>query len=799
MGEAVVTVLVGPDEKRYTVHKSLLTAQSEYFDRALNGKFKEADEQTIRLTEESPDAFDLLIGWLYQGQLPVAGFHSTAFDTVPSGEDTEVEVHEPSMTSKPPPPNTGTFDLQYTPVNEAALSSAQVNSFNTWTDRYMHICRQPFYQSASPEELRLADYARNHRFQWEPIGGRPGSRLPEPFPVATGHLKGIPHCPSIDIIMAAEEAHQLSLLRLCLFAETICWTPLFNLAMTAYVEGENNLRHRPMPKEHVQLIYQRAHDESPCRRFAADSTIAQVGAVGQVDRNMDLVDQWPSFLEDIFRRMSLSTTLTQSRSPKNMPPCEYHDHPTQAENVRCSAIGPAQQPVQPAVDLHTANLAAATSIFRPSGDTMDWIRPAPGPWTFRGFTGFTPLSAAGPYQPNAQAGAYSSAAAGGSTTAVFGAATTSSMPAAGLGRSVSSLFDPLQSAGQQSAAPATAAGPSLFGTPSFFGTPSLLGQNQPAGLPSTITSTSTIASAVSLPSMSSSTATITPSTAPGTSSGGFFGSATNTKTAQTGRSPSAVFGQVSPLGSKLPPPTVAATSSGGNFGSSSRAASTASTSSSAFSGIASFATTAASSRPTSASGGISGTVGGSAAAPKAISGGLFGGASTTATTAVSSAGAFGGGIANASPSARMTTTTAPFLFGGSTQKTSPPTTATTTSAPSSHSIVGSAPAVSSASASSGASGDSISAVDTATALQIPLSGLFSNTRLVPSASNSGFATVTLPTTNATPVFSATASAPRDFSVSNIETLRSRSSSVSTRKDENTGNSDQPGSSNEASN
>jgi hypothetical protein len=36
------------------VHKKLLAAQSDYFDKALNGRFREAEENSIHLKEEDP-------------------------------------------------------------------------------------------------------------------------------------------------------------------------------------------------------------------------------------------------------------------------------------------------------------------------------------------------------------------------------------------------------------------------------------------------------------------------------------------------------------------------------------------------------------------------------------------------------------------------------------------------------------------------------------------------------------------------------------------------------------------------
>ncbi|KFY95133.1 hypothetical protein V500_02917 [Pseudogymnoascus sp. VKM F-4518 (FW-2643)] len=336
MGDDIVTVYVGPREKRYSVHKALLTSQSEYFEKALNGKFKEADEQTIRLPEDSPDAFDLLIGWLYQNQIPVLGYGPGPFDEFPRG----LVVGATKLGTAVRPPNRGTGSVAYQPHEEISASPslfAQPPGNNNLRDRFNHISTQPEYNQYSSDELRLEDYALNHRFSDFSRPSPENVVIPDPFPVSPGRIDGIPYCSPIEPIMESEEAHQLALIRLCLFAETICWTSLFNIAMSTYMQGERFLAPRPMPTEHIELIYERAHPESPCRKFAADATISQINAAGQIDRNMDLVEQWPSFLEDIFKRLRLTLDLSHTHGPNARGPCEYHVHNTKHHPEKCSA------------------------------------------------------------------------------------------------------------------------------------------------------------------------------------------------------------------------------------------------------------------------------------------------------------------------------------------------------------------------------------------------------------------------------------------------------------------------------
>ncbi|KFY24129.1 hypothetical protein V493_05412 [Pseudogymnoascus sp. VKM F-4281 (FW-2241)] len=366
MGDDIVTVYVGPREKRYSVHKALLTSQSEYFEKALNGNFKEADEQTIRLPEDSPDAFELLIGWLYQNQIPSLGYVPGPFDEFPRG----LVVGTTKLGNAVLPPNRGTGSVAYQP-HEDLISTIfmQAATNNNPRDRFNHICTQSEYNQYSQDELRLEDYALNHRFSELPRPSPENVLIPD-FPVSSGRIDDIPYCSPIEPIMESEEAHQLALIRLCLFAETICWTSLFNIAMSTYIQGESFLAHRPMPTEHIELIYERAHPDSSCRKYAADATISQINAAGQIDRNMDLVEQWPTFLEDIFKRLRLSPGLSRTHGPKSRGPCEYHVHDAKHQLESCLAASEAQTFLLDArVPTKRPFVAQTQNSGRPSGDS----------------------------------------------------------------------------------------------------------------------------------------------------------------------------------------------------------------------------------------------------------------------------------------------------------------------------------------------------------------------------------------------------------------------------------------------
>ena len=62
-----VNLIVGPRRKSYSVQKDLLCFLSEFFNKAFNGAFQEAQQDEIYLKDENPTAIELFIGWLYRG------------------------------------------------------------------------------------------------------------------------------------------------------------------------------------------------------------------------------------------------------------------------------------------------------------------------------------------------------------------------------------------------------------------------------------------------------------------------------------------------------------------------------------------------------------------------------------------------------------------------------------------------------------------------------------------------------------------------------------------------------------
>ncbi|KAF2431139.1 hypothetical protein EJ08DRAFT_199899 [Tothia fuscella] len=69
LGREVVEIWIVDDEKPFIVHRQLIASSSEFFNKALNGEFKEK-EGVVRLAVVDNSAnFDIYVRWLYSCQL----------------------------------------------------------------------------------------------------------------------------------------------------------------------------------------------------------------------------------------------------------------------------------------------------------------------------------------------------------------------------------------------------------------------------------------------------------------------------------------------------------------------------------------------------------------------------------------------------------------------------------------------------------------------------------------------------------------------------------------------------------
>jgi len=112
------------------VHTQLLASQSEYLDGALNGGFREAQENSIYWEEDDQDALVLMVGFLYRGVIP-------SFDRQGSA---------------------GILNLRPLSQKSVLIPRSPLILPRPDSTQGMPDCFQHSHASLSPEEVRLDDY-----------------------------------------------------------------------------------------------------------------------------------------------------------------------------------------------------------------------------------------------------------------------------------------------------------------------------------------------------------------------------------------------------------------------------------------------------------------------------------------------------------------------------------------------------------------------------------------------------------------------------------------------------------------
>ncbi|KAI4681760.1 uncharacterized protein J4E84_007355 [Alternaria hordeiaustralica] len=65
----IVTIFIGPEKKRYNIHKDIICHHSEYFRTSFNGRWKESDEG-VTLEDVEVPVFNVFVHWLYAQEIP---------------------------------------------------------------------------------------------------------------------------------------------------------------------------------------------------------------------------------------------------------------------------------------------------------------------------------------------------------------------------------------------------------------------------------------------------------------------------------------------------------------------------------------------------------------------------------------------------------------------------------------------------------------------------------------------------------------------------------------------------------
>lgn len=85
--DGFVVLEIGPQKQRYHLHKALLTHHSEYFNNALNGPWKEAEENVVTLEDVDTIAVDIFVHWLYTQQIPNNDATLQMSESIPDPKD----------------------------------------------------------------------------------------------------------------------------------------------------------------------------------------------------------------------------------------------------------------------------------------------------------------------------------------------------------------------------------------------------------------------------------------------------------------------------------------------------------------------------------------------------------------------------------------------------------------------------------------------------------------------------------------------------------------------------------------
>lgn len=76
MYDRIIKVIVGPEgaTREFQVYRGLICHHSEYFDRMLNGSFREAQSESLRLEEVQVEMFHHFYDWMNTGAFDIDGY-----------------------------------------------------------------------------------------------------------------------------------------------------------------------------------------------------------------------------------------------------------------------------------------------------------------------------------------------------------------------------------------------------------------------------------------------------------------------------------------------------------------------------------------------------------------------------------------------------------------------------------------------------------------------------------------------------------------------------------------------------
>lgn len=259
---------MGKKSRKFVILEHMLRAKlvvlrSEKFP--LNHTCQDGQKLVV-LEDEDADIFNLFVMWLHGYALPRVNSAAHKPSTTHIMQTAVPALKNEKMISLGSRQLSASFAPTYTP------DPHQVGA----NDCHFHISSQNDFKTYSPEELRLA--FREFQFGNQEVSPQQTA----PFVPAPNHGSlGIePAAPPANTTAGSDdtskddkadnEATQIALLRLALFAEKHNVTTCINDAHTNYYAGEGVLGRSHFDPVHIDLVYQSKRHGSPLQRLIAD-------------------------------------------------------------------------------------------------------------------------------------------------------------------------------------------------------------------------------------------------------------------------------------------------------------------------------------------------------------------------------------------------------------------------------------------------------------------------------------------------------------------------------------------------
>ena len=279
LGTETVSLYVGPEKKKFVVHKHMLTAQSKYFNGAFNRNFKEATEGSIFLEEDDAEVVDLLVVWLYRGSFP------RTREQVRSSFQPERNVPGNGVSLNASVPVDFSMFTAYDTFDLITSPTAHLGGSNSLAGLRYGVGGFPSGVIPLLNAVYGCPVGSQYGDEWSSSATQTSLTGYTPFSQEPQELLNQTVNPGISAASfntstpppdkgAIENNDPPPLLKLCIFAEQYCLPSLFNAAIEEYIHSER-LAERAAPVEHIELVYERTHCKSTLRACVLDSIVRQ--------------------------------------------------------------------------------------------------------------------------------------------------------------------------------------------------------------------------------------------------------------------------------------------------------------------------------------------------------------------------------------------------------------------------------------------------------------------------------------------------------------------------------------------